>query len=76
MDGSASPERQAALDALAVSKAQIVFYQAGRISGRYVGQFSISQYFRLLIVTPKLTHAVATLFIYDFLLTLYDNQVL
>jgi hypothetical protein len=70
MDGSSSPEQQAALDALGVTQAQFVFYRAGRIDGRYVGNLSICRYLRLLIVTPKLTNAMAALLIYDFLLTL------
>jgi hypothetical protein len=70
MDGLVSPEQQAALNALGVTKAQFVFYRASLINARYVGDSSISRYFRLLIVTPKLTNAVAALLIYDFLLTL------
>jgi hypothetical protein len=40
MDGLVSPEQQAALNALGVTKAQFVFYHASRTNGRYVGNFN------------------------------------
>jgi hypothetical protein len=41
MDGFVTPEQQAALNQLGVTKAQFVFYHARRIDGRYVGYCAI-----------------------------------